>query len=477
MRVQTWQQTEFLKPNRNQYVDKGDYWSIDGFIPSRDGMSLKRMPSWTGHIDFVTDFSQPYGALYSHSPDQFLFVGKSAEHTPNRLGVMGIEQADLSTVGIHSHGSGAPDQLGGNHKQNLYYALNSFWWIGSDQDVYACASAYGGTLYNWYTSENAIALLPVRDTMFLVNDDDEIWEFDYPTTTFNIYYDTEMLINVKHAFHYRENIVLFARHDDGAHAIYLVDDRSPATFRQLTRMPFETGTYLPDEASATWSTPWAIHDDKLFFSPGLYWSDDSDAEIVPIWLFDGSSVEMVELVEAPIVPNAWGLVTWRDRLLLYFLNNTAQYIYLYHNGRFTQLLDGAYTLSNWADLYSAGGELWMPRQDASSNEGWTRLDEYENPVFTSSWLDMGRPTTQKHLSHLAAIVSDAKASFKVKIEYRTESGSWTEAVETANARHVVKQNLGVDFYLLQLRVTFTDNSGNDEDVALQSIAATYSYGR
>jgi len=476
MRVQTWQQDQFLTPNQYQYRRKGDYYTIDGFIPSLDGQALERMPTWTGHIDFVSNFSQPYGAHYYASSNKFCFVGTSADYTPNRLGIMAIHQDDLSTDAVYEQGSTGPDELGGNHKQNLLYALGGFWWIGSDQNVYLCLSPFGGTLYTRYSDGDAIALVPARDALFLVNDSDEILRYSYSDTTFSAYYSTATPLDIQHAFHFRQDLVLFARHNDGSHAIYLVDDRPPATLKQLTRLPGQTGTFLPDETSATWSSPWAVHHDQLFFSPGLYWSSSSDAEVVPIYAFDGNSIELIDLVDAPIVPNAWGLLTWRGRLLLYFIHNSAQHIYLYHNGRFTPLLDGSYTTSNWADLYSIGGELWMPRQD-SGTEGWTRLETLANGVFTSSWLDMGRPTVQKHLSHLVAVVSDAQADFKVKLEYRTESGSWTQAVETDDARHVIAENLGVDFYLLQIRITFTNDTETDPDITLESLSATYSYGR
>jgi hypothetical protein len=91
---------------------------------------------------------------------------------------------------------------------------------------------------------------------------------------------------------------------------------------------------------------------------------------------------------------------------------------------------------------------------------------------------MGHPASQKHLSRLACVVSNPAADFKVKIEYRTETGSWTEATEQANARHVDIGNLAVTFYLLQIRITFTEEIDplTYPDVTLESLAATYSYG-
>lgn len=482
MRVQTWQQSEFITPGRYEYTDTGDFWSIDGFIPSVDGHALERMPSWTGHIDFVSNFVQPYGALYDAAYRRYLFVGTSEYHEEgDRLGVMLIPAADLSPYGLTTHEDTAPSELGGNHKQNLIYALGKFWWIGSDGDVYYCDNPYGTTISNPYTAEDAIAIIPVRDTIFLVNDSDEIWYYDTTTSAFVIYYDTLLPLNVKHAFHYRENIVLFAQHEDGSHAIYLVDDHPPATLRQLTRLDYETGILVSTASNAKWATAWAIHDDKLFFSPGSYMTTSppsmgamNQSDLYPIYAFDGNSIEYVDTIDPPITPKAWGLLRWRHRLLLYFISAGEQYIYAYHKGRFVQILDATYTTSAWSDLYSVGGHLWIPRQDGGT-EGWTRLDEYDNPVFTSSWLDMGRPTVQKYLSHLSALVSEAVSNITVKIEYRTESGSWTTAVQTANARHVVANNLAVPFYALQLRITFTD-TGND-DLNLESISATYSYGR
>ena len=99
-------------------------------------------------------------------------------------------------------------------------------------------------------------------------------------------------------------------------------------------------------------------------------------------------------------------------------------------------------------------------------------------TFTSSWLDMGHPAGQKHLSRLACIIDNPQAGFQVKIEYRTEAGAWTEAVEEANSRHVAAGNLGVTFTLLQIRITFTDaiSPPTYPQVCLESLAATYSYG-
>jgi hypothetical protein len=139
------------------------------------------------------------------------------------------------------------------------------------------------------------------------------------------------------------------------------------------------------------------------------------------------------------------------------------------------------TLANTTDLYALAGNLVVMTQDVFSNDGIRFLRAAADNVFTSSWLDMGHPTSEKYLSRISAVVSGQATDMEVKVEYRTEldgtTSSWTTAVaNTDNVRHVVGENLGARFHLLQIRVTFTDNTSTDPDTRLESIAATYSYG-
>ena len=488
MRVQTWTQDRFLSPRRYLEKKAGDFWSIDEFLPALDGQSLQRAPGWTGHVDLVANFSVPVGAFYDESDDRFVFIGTSKEFpappfdADGYVGVMLVEHDTFAAGSLYTTGTNIRETLGGVHKQNAYNIFSSFWFIDADKDVFQADTPYSTSCTNRYNESDALAIVPVRDTMFLVTESDVVKYYDpdleptSPNDMFATYYDPERELNVKYVVHYREDIVLFAGHDDGSLMIYQLPARPPAVLRELVRMPHETGQYLPDTATAQYGTPFQVHDDRLYFSPGIYWSDDSDCEVTPIWIYDGNSVELVENVEAPIVPTAWGLTEWRGRLILYFLNASAQYLYVLHDGRFVQFNSSAYTLPSHADLYSIGGEIWMPTMD-SGTEGWTRLDDCATAVFTSSWLDFGRPTVEKFLSHVAAVVSEHSSTLKVKIEYRTETGSWTTAVETTNARHVSAENLGVTSHLVQLRVTFTDDGGTNPSAQLHSLGATYSYGR
>ncbi|MEA3374932.1 MAG: hypothetical protein U9R72_01840, partial [Chloroflexota bacterium] len=251
-----------------------------------------------------------------------------------------------------------------------------------------------------------------------------------------------------------------------------------------------TAHFTPASATLDWSVPFTVHEDDVYFSPGAYLTYDSAPQFdrVPIYVFDGNSVELVDIVEAPTVPAAWGLLSWKGRLLLYFLADGAQHIYVLTGAPagtskpFTRILDTEEDLLEYSDLYSIAGELIIQvAGETAVTDGHKFLRDPATNVFTSAWLDMGHPTAVKYLSRLSAVVSGQAADLGVKIEYRTElngtTGSWTTAApNTDNQRHVTAHDVGARFHLLQIRVTFTDATSTDPDTRLESIAATYSHG-
>ena len=176
MRVQTWQQDQFLTCRRYLHKWPGDFWSIDEFIPSIDGQELERAPGWTGHIDLVEDFDTPTAAFYDESDDRFAFTGSSTE-----LGVLGtfigtmlIEHDALTTLGVYTLGVNTGEKLGGNHKFNAYNIMGYFWTIDENGDVFQAADPYATSNTVRYNLSDAIALLPIRDTIFLFTDSDVV---------------------------------------------------------------------------------------------------------------------------------------------------------------------------------------------------------------------------------------------------------------------------------------------------------------
>jgi hypothetical protein len=478
--VHTWVQDKFLRPRQDLYRRDGDFYSLDEMLPSLDGRRLQRSPTFgASHITYPTDFDEPLGAVYDEANDYIVIVGASAAVPPtDRVGAFTIDHADFSKSSVYTTAS-SPTDIGGIHKSNVLHVQNGFWFVGTDGDVYLASDPYGQTASNKYGSGDANALIRALDTIFLLTTSDEILRWNTGSGTFETLYDTWLDLGGQFITFYRNDFILLGYDTDGSCMLYRIDALPPANLRQIARLEPHTGQLLPDDANADFATPWALYDDDLYFSPGLWVTPDDVCEKVPIYRYTGSRVELVDTLDGDITPHAWGLTTWRDRLLLYLLDGGDQRIYVLHNDKFTQFLSASFTLPADADIYSVGGELAMITT-VSGNDGvsLTRYKSTSGNVFTSSWLDMGAPASRKHLSRLACMVTGHASDLKVKIEYRTEAGSWTTATEQDNVRHVDVGNLGVQFYLLQLRVTFTEDisPATYPDVYLENIAATYSVG-
>jgi hypothetical protein len=323
-------------------------------------------------------------------------------------------------------------------------------------------------------------MTPARDTFFLLIYGDQVQVWNEADTQFDAFYATDQVLGIQYLTHYREDLLLFGWQNDGTANLYRLDTIAPPKLRHIARLPGHTGQQqTAGFGSANLNpTPWALYNDEFYFSPGARIEPSNAFHSLPIYRFNGSRVEHVDTVPGPWEPQTYGLVNWRDRLLLYIIKSTDQRLYVLHRGEFVPFLTNTYALSALADLYSLAGHLLLVSR-AGGNEG-LRLTQHlaTDSVFTSSWLDMGHPASQKHLSRLACIVDGATTDFQVKIEYRTEAGSWTEATDQDNVRHVDVDDLGVTFYLLQIRITFTEDISPPTypDVTLESLAATYSYG-
>ena len=482
--VKTWQQTEFETPNVEFFRSKGDYYSLDQFIPTRDLQQLKRFPIWASRIDQAADFDDCEFIHYDETNDRFVFVGQEYAWAL-KVGTFYVSHDDWAASAVNDFTSTGPSRLGGAHKGNVVFALDEWMFVGSDGDVYDGAGDYdASSLTNVYGDGDAHSLLAVRDTVWLLTTGGAIKKWDPTTSSFAAYFTPTTDVNARHWLHFRDYFMLFGRQNDGTMVIYRVDDQEPVSIRQLAILPSETGQYKPESSDKDWSAPYVVHEDRVYFSPGAYrtYSATPEFDRVPIYVFDGNSVELVDVVDPGFVPDVWGLLSRKGRLLLYFAATLEQYVYVLSGGRFTEILSSTERMQPYGDVYSVGGELVMNTEvSVGGDDGVRFLRSAANNVFTSSWLDMGNPTSVKYLSRISAVISGQATDLEVKVEYRTElngtTSSWTTAVaNTDNVRYVSGEDLGARFELLQIRVTFTDNTATDPDARLESIAATYSYG-
>lgn len=479
MNVNSFQQDQFLHPNRVIRRWPGDFYSIDEFLPSLDGQQLERAKTTATHVTHPANFSDAQAIIYDQANNRFVVLGKSTAVATD-VGSYIINHDDLTKGSLYTFTS-TPMNLGAHHKQNALYAYGYLWYIGADGDVYK-ADDYNSSATSVHdgSTDAAVILVPVLDTLWMIDDTGKIWHWDDDDTAFETFCSHEMELDVRFAVPYRGFVYLFARPEDGSLIVYRINDIGPADLRQVTWFPPATGEYHPSDDTTDQINAFALHDDQVIFSPGAYISPGTDFDQLPVYAFAGSKIELVDIVDVPFTsPIAWGLHSWRGRVLLYFLKSGDQRLYVLVGGKFVQFSDTSYTLPSYADLYCVAGDLLMVAT-VSASDGVYYLRYPGDAVWTSSWLDMGHPTSKKMLSRIAVVVDGACADFTVKVEYRTQdgttTGSWTTAASTANSRFVVGTDLNEPFDLLQVRVTFDDDTGTYPDVTLESLGVTYSWG-
>jgi hypothetical protein len=99
---------------------------------------------------------------------------------------------------------------------------------------------------------------------------------------------------------------------------------------------------------------------------------------------------------------------------------------------------------------------------------------------------MAMPARQKRLNHITVhtdVDAAADTGFKILIKYRTDDNchdgdddNWTTSVTANSTPRAVTAEIGVEFYLLQVRVDVDDDSGNNLDRKIEAITIDYSAG-
>ena len=122
-----------------------------------------------------------------------------------------------------------------------------------------------------------------------------------------------------------------------------------------------------------------------------------------------------------------------------------------------------------------GNQLVVTGKDGAT-EGVHRTGavDHQDGYLITSKLTFDQPGRTKRLERITAILSGADTDFKVILKYRTDDTTgWTTASTANNTRIATVGALGVSFYTLQVRVDLDDDSGNDNDIRLESLSVIY----
>lgn len=465
IKTREWVQREWTLADVGLFRDKGDFDLLSSLVRSPNGHKLRRAPGWATAVSF-TDEPVKGGAFYDESNVRRVFIVTNAS---DLLTEYASDAWSVSAGGTILAGKTA---LGGLDGRNCVYWGGKLYIIDSAGDVYA-GSDYTAALTQLYDGSNAVVLAPFGDYMYCATSAGDVIRLHQ--STFEIIFTASSTLAIEYMTAYRGHLVIIARSLDGTMAMHTFNPGSPglSTVAQVLAPP----SNLPTNGCF-----YTQHDGLIYLSPGRFKKPDASYDL-DIYSFNGSRIELVTRLSGTASGLvAAGLLSWREHLIYYGLVEadaaSAQI--------FNVLLDGHFnvfaplTTGAWSGFdpfaYALGGELILTACTTVPVHSFHHLgdDSLADGYVQSAYLDMGHPNKTKRLERITALLDGKATDFKILLKYRTDDTSgWTTAATGNNTARASVEDIGAEFYRVQLRVDLDDDSGGDEDIAIESISCLY----
>jgi hypothetical protein len=485
--VQTWDQSKFLRPGRKfqSYKDEGEFDDISGLYPDRNGERLLRGPAWSSHVPWPSaaetfvGFSKANVVLPAGDSNYFIFLGKLT--TPaNHLASVVWSRDSESVVNKYDMttnlGTGYPSM--GLHQRDVLYFGDKLYLISADNDIYwgenpytEPASTYAGSF---------LTLANYGDKTFMGKLDGTIYRLAASDAAWTTFYTPFQYLQALALYPFHDFLCIIARHTTGAIGLYRLPDTNALTSHQIGMIHGSTARYTAASTEHFSGCPFAQLADDLYLLTGYL--NPIESNTMHLYKFDGTHLRYTaELTGLPDVDacGSLGLLPWRGRLVAYALEDSAttHLLKLLVGDRFVDFAPvTSKTLASYSAMYQAGGDLILIAEDGAGNEGFFYTQGLSDGYVTTTYLDMMQPGRKKQLHSITAHLSRSITDFFVKLYYKIDDAqSWTQAgTSQEETIRPTAEDLDQEFYLLQVKVEIDDDTGDNEDIAIEKISASYS---
>jgi len=464
-------QSEWITPDVTLYTKTGDFSQLTNLTPSADRRQLRRLPAWSAQVRTDTNGLVSVEAIfYDAANSRTVIIG--GDGGSNLLSAYLDSTWTLSNnTTLHA----TPTGLGGLSCRNLVYWGGYLYLIGSDQKVYR-GTTYAAALAEYDASTNHRILIAVDEDVYVVKDNGTIEKTNSDATAFNTYVDAKHDYNIRALIPFRSYALVIARHPTGSLDFYRLElGVSTRYFNQITSL--HVGGTEPSYGSL-----YTIHDDHVYFSPG-YLNATGSQIMLPIYQFNGSWIEHVTNIQhdpntgGSGFPTGAGLLSWRGKLIYYALEGTSQIFKALHGDKFIDYPALTATATSTPIAANAGGTLVTVADDTNEGVHYLQDSTMADADLITSWYDMDSPGKEKRLEAFTVVLSDKATSFTIRPYYRLNPGdSWTALTTATNDHLATDTDLGISFYTIQFKVTLDDDTGNNEDIRIESISAIYAMG-
>jgi hypothetical protein len=484
--IRTWDQSKFILPGRKfqSYKDEGEFDDISGLYPDRRNECLRRGPGWSSHVPWPTaagtfeGFSHCNAVVLDADENSFVFLGKlttPANHLASvhwsRDSKALVDKYDMTT----DLGASYPSM--GHHQRDVLYLGGKLYIISASYDIYWGANLSSQPADNQAGTFGIVC--PYGDKVFLADSTQGvIHRLNAAGTSFDVYYTPRTYLQTLAIFPYREFLCVIGRLADGVLGVYRIPDVFIQTSHQIGVIPDATARYASGTARSAGS-PFAQIGEYVYMLTGYL--NPIETGLMQLYSFDGAHIRYVgdlDGIPARSSCRALGLLPWHGRLCCFALasSGTAHYLKMLQRDRFIDFAPLSGTLVTLSAVYEVGGDLVLIAEDGAGNEGFYYTEGLSDGWVTTTYLDMGQPGRLKTLHSITAHMSDQADDFFVKLYYRVDdTAAWTQAGTTQEQTiRPTAEDLDTEFYVLQIKVELDDDTGNDEDIAIEKISVTYS---
>jgi hypothetical protein len=207
----------------NIYREVGDFYSIDGFMPTPDRRGLQRAPAWAARQTSV-GFTEIRGAFWDHANATIVFIGTN---TSSHLSACNAPISTWSFSAI-TELSTATSNAGGLIGRNYAWWGGDLYVIGADKKVYR-GSAYDSALAAFYSTADAQLLAPYGDRMYMATEAGDILRLNDADTAFEAHYTPVGDLDIRYLCGYRNYLYAVSQDLDGTLYILRIDSASADT--------------------------------------------------------------------------------------------------------------------------------------------------------------------------------------------------------------------------------------------------------
>lgn len=456
-------QTIWTRPGCHLHRAPGDFYEMVGLIPTPDRRAIQRGPAWGAFQALPAGIDDLEVITYLAGVDKFLLVGSDGSD------LVAVSTANLSSFDTVQTLVAAVSSYGGLHARNVVHWGGHLWAIGSNGNIYR--GVWDTGLSSLYSTTNVTILAPMNDRMYAVDEDGKVLRLNDAADGMETFWTPTHDLEVIHAAALGSSLILFVQQDNSRLSILKLPDY---TSSGVDVRSHQAGTLECAPFNAQ-DTTFITYNDAIYFTTGRH--ETADAAAFNIYTFAGAGAAFVARVTASSVSTAAaGFLLWQDELLFYevLVGNTTvtQTVKILLDDSFVSLeeLTGSVRTGLQPITAAIANTIIVTGED-DSDQGFYAADlsTLSDGYLTSAWMSFNTGRI-KRLNEIAVILSTFDTDLDITISYRTDNDTdWTVAVTDDETRHTIAPNIGITFYVLQVKVEIADNSGNNVDVQIQSL--------